>query len=136
MWILALLFSLMTMSCASLPPPPVDKKPSTAMAQPGETALGKIVQASAPRPGASGFLLETSGNQAFDNRLALIDRAERSLDLQYYIIEKDESVRTIMNHLRRAAARGVHVRLLVDDMSTVGLDMAYLRIDAHPNIEV
>ena len=38
--------------------------------------------------------------------------------------------------LRRAADRGVRVRLLLDDNNTSGLDSVLAALDAHPNIEV
>ncbi|HEX9506235.1 MAG TPA: phospholipase D family protein, partial [Acidimicrobiia bacterium] len=38
--------------------------------------------------------------------------------------------------LRRAADRGVQVRLLLDDNNTAGLDPVLAALDAHPNIEV
>jgi len=129
------LCALLATACASLPAP-APKTASSAFRAPEQTTLGRIALDSSPKAGASGFQLETTGDQAFDDRLTLIDRAERSLDLQYYIIERDDSVHTLFTHVRQAARRGVRVRLLVDDMNTVGLDLAFLRIDALPNIEV
>ncbi|MCR2752541.1 phospholipase D-like domain-containing protein, partial [Salmonella enterica] len=38
--------------------------------------------------------------------------------------------------LAKAAARGVRVRLLLDDNGTAGLDTVLAALDAHPNIEV
>lgn len=42
----------------------------------------------------------------------------------------------MFEHLRRAADRGVRVRLLLDDNSTTGLDAVLAALGAHPNIEV
>src|SRR5690606_34119477 len=38
--------------------------------------------------------------------------------------------------LRRAANRGVRVRLLLDDNNTSGLDDLLAALDSHPNIEI
>ena len=42
----------------------------------------------------SGIRLLTSGEEAFDSLIALADHAERTLDIQYYIIHQDESAAT------------------------------------------
>lgn len=42
----------------------------------------------------------------------------------------------VLRELRDAAARGVRVRLLVDDLYTQGLDPLLLGLQAHPNVEV
>jgi putative cardiolipin synthase len=62
--------------------------------------------------------------------------AERTLDLQYYIWEKDMTGTLLFDALRAAADRGVRVRLLLDDNNTSGLDPTLAALDAHPNIEV
>lgn len=75
-------------------------------------------------------------------RLALIDTARHSLDLQYYVWWGDESGELLMKRVINAADRGVRVRLILDDLSTILEDAAHPRlrdaaaaiIDAHPNI--
>jgi phosphatidylserine/phosphatidylglycerophosphate/cardiolipin synthase-like enzyme len=123
--------------CASLPPP-VERPPMRALpeAQAQGTPLGRLVQAHAPATGVSGFHLVASGQEAYALLTLLADRAERTLDLQYYIIRSDESSRGILTHVRAAADRGVKVRLLVDDMNTAGQDEGLLRLTRHRNIEV
>ncbi|WP_323630092.1 phospholipase D-like domain-containing protein, partial [Escherichia coli] len=64
------------------------------------------------------------------------DRAERTLDLQYFIIESDNSVRELMRHVLAAAERGVRVRMLVDDLHSDGRDLAFLKFSSHKNIDV
>jgi putative cardiolipin synthase len=82
------------------------------------------------------FRLLESGRAALTARLALAERAEHSLDLQYYIYRNDTSGRLLTGALLHAADRGVRVRLLLDDMY-VGKDEARLiGLDAHPNVEV
>src|SRR6202034_4312494 len=68
--------------------------------------------------------------------VALADHAERTLDIQYYIIRQDESARALLQHVRSAADRGVRVRLLVDDLNTSGEDRRFMHPGQHPNVEV
>jgi len=66
----------------------------------------------------SGFHLLDSNEDALRWRLALVDSAEHSLDLQYYFWFADDSGDLLMKHVLDAADRGVKVRLLLDDIST------------------
>jgi phosphatidylserine/phosphatidylglycerophosphate/cardiolipin synthase-like enzyme len=84
----------------------------------------------------SGIRLLSSGAEAFESLIALTDRAERTLDLQYYLIAQDESARILLQHVRAAAERGVRVRILVDDLNTAGEDRRLMHLGQHPNIEV
>lgn len=86
-------------------------------------------------PPATFCLLET-GRTALTARLALAERAERSLDLQYYIYRNDISGRLLTAALLHAADRGVRVRLLLDDMYVAADEAAIIGLDAHPNVEV
>ena len=45
----------------------------------------------------------------------LIEHADRSLDIAYYIWHDDVSGKMLFQMLQRAAQRGVRVRLLLDD---------------------
>jgi putative cardiolipin synthase len=69
-------------------------------------------------------------------RLEMINAAERTLDLQYYIFRGDESGRLITDALVRAADRGVRVRVLVDDGETVPGDEQVLALSGHAGIEI
>src|SRR5438270_13946706 len=72
----------------------------------------------AARPGLSGVLPLQDGRDAFAARVLLADAAERTLDVQYYIWHNDLSGTLLLESLRRAADRGVRVRLLLDDNNT------------------
>lgn len=121
--------------CASLPKE-VPREQSAALADPETTALGRLVAQSSPDQALSGFHVIASGEEAYGTLISLADHATRTLDLQYYVIEADESSREILRHVRAAAERGVRVRVLVDDLHSDGKDRAFLRFAGHRNIEV
>ncbi|HZV91712.1 MAG TPA: phospholipase D family protein [Caldimonas sp.] len=123
--------------CASLPPPS-PRVASAAALDTAETQLGRLAAASlaGAGPGESGFRLLPTGDFAFDARTALIHRAERTLDVQYYQIADDSIGLQLLRDLRDAAARGVRVRLLVDDLYTGGEDPLFRTFATLPNVEV
>ena len=125
-------------SCASLPTD-VQREPSAAIPIGGDSALDKVAIATTTAHGApdqSGFRLLHMGPTSLHARMELIRRAERSLDLQYYHIHNDPTGRMILRGLRDAAARGVRVRLLVDDMYTTEVDDLLLALVSHPHVSV
>jgi cardiolipin synthase C len=87
-------------------------------------------------PEKSGVVPLAEGRDAFAARAFLADAAERTIDVQYYIWHNDMSGTLLLRALHRAAERGVRVRLLLDDNSTIGLDVLFAALDTHPNIEV
>ena len=87
-------------------------------------------------PNECGILALDDSLDAFAARYLLAEMAETTLDVQYYIWEEDMSGRLLFAVLLAAAKRGVHVRLLLDDNNTPGLDDTLKMLDAHPNIEV
>ncbi|HBP96871.1 MAG TPA: hypothetical protein DD679_15050, partial [Pantoea agglomerans] len=66
-------------------------------------------------PGLSGVHQLSDGLDAFAARYLLMQKAERSLDIQYYIWQNDLSGRLLFSAVLEAARRGVKVRLLLDD---------------------
>jgi putative cardiolipin synthase len=96
------------------------------------------------RPEQSGFYLLDSNEEGLRWRLALIDSARHSLDLQYYAWWGDESGELLMKRVIDAADRGVQVRLILDDLSTMLEDETHPKlrdvptavINSHPNIQV
>lgn len=87
-------------------------------------------------PEYSGFHLLDGSREGLDWRLALIDSAVSSLDIQTYLWYPDNSGRLIMERAIEAAERGVHVRMLIDDLITAGLDPFFIELEARPNIEL
>ena len=84
----------------------------------------------------SGFVALREGREAFAARYVLIEAAERTLDVQYYIWHDDMAGGLLLDALLRAAARGVRVRLLLDDNNTKGLDALLAAVDSHDGVEV
>jgi cardiolipin synthase C len=130
-------FALLGAGCASLPPEAsIKRESSSAILASPDTALGRIAADSLPAPGLTGFRLLPIGSFAFDTRVTLARRAEVSLDVQYYLLQNDDTGRYLMRMLRDAANRGVRVRLLIDDFYTTGEDDLLNGLAAHPNIEI
>jgi putative cardiolipin synthase len=126
---------LLISGCAALPQH-VEKSLTIALPNPAATSLGRMVAAEEVRKNLSGIRLLTSGEEALADLIALADHAERTLDIQYYIIHQDDSARILLQHLRLAADRGVRVRVLVDDLNTAGEDRRFMHLGAHANVEV
>jgi putative cardiolipin synthase len=119
------------------PRPGYPRTLSTALDDPASTRLGQFFGPAADQhPGLSGFSLLSQGREAFIARLALADLAERSLDMQYYVWDGDTTGRIIVEHVMKAADRGVRVRLLVDDPFYKDSDSVKAGLDAHPNVEI
>ena len=87
-------------------------------------------------PEQSGFYPVSDGIDSLAMRLLMAERAERSIDAQYFLIHNDLVGRVFVNTLLRAANRGVRVRFLVDDMNAKGYDTGFAALDSHKNIEV
>jgi putative cardiolipin synthase len=122
--------------CTALPPQD-QRSASRALHDTGATRLGQaIAPLAAAHPGLSGVHALIDGRDAFAARVLLARSAERSLDVQYYIWRDDLTGTLMLDALRSAAARGVRVRLLLDDNNTAGLDPILASLDREPNIEV
>jgi putative cardiolipin synthase len=138
--------AVLLVGCATLPERPPRGPAGAALApQPGgslATLEAKVVQRAGPD--ASGFILLDANADGLRWRLAAIDSARHSLDLQYYTWWGDESGQLLMKRVVDAANRGVRVRVILDDLSTILVDethpqvrdAAAAMVDAHPNIEI
>lgn len=69
-------------------------------------------------------------------RLELIEAAQDGIDLQYYDWMQDTAGALMLSALRRAGARGVRIRLLLDDNSTAGRDHLLTALRAIPGLEL
>ena len=90
--------------------------------------------AQAPRHYAT---IVDEGELSLIARLNLIRSATRSVDLQTYIFDTDDSARMVIDELLAAARRGVKVRLLIDQLSAISdLQMLGALSGAHANFEL
>ncbi len=137
-WLAVLVASWGLMGCGSLPKD-VDRPVSHALAEGVSTPLGDLAQArrsASARPGDSGFALIDSANKAYASRLALTQGAARTLDIQSYAIHADPSSAELLREMRVAAARGVRVRILLDDFHATGRNAVIMRMAFVPNVEM
>jgi putative cardiolipin synthase len=126
--------------CATKSPPVVSIRPAPTYAMPAAThgplaGMAKRIRAEHGAQ-ASGFKALDGSKAALDWRLALIDSAVSSVDIQTYLWYADNTGRLILERAVRAAQRGVKVRLIVDDLLTVGLDQLIAELENHPNIQI
>ncbi|RKP59449.1 phospholipase D family protein [Pararobbsia silviterrae] len=134
----AALFAGLLGACATRPPASAfHRDASFAISQGEPTHIGDALDARAlSHPGLSGFRLLRSGSTALEARLALANAAQRTLDMQYYIADEDDTGKLVLEAALRAADRGVRVRMLVDDLNFKDLDNVMLTLNHHPHIEI
>src|SRR6476659_5734478 len=113
-WIQCTATSLLMLSLGACSlPKGGERTPSTAMTGNSGTSLAATVRPRvAAHPGLSGLHELPTGEGALAARLVVADAAQRSLDVQYFIWNKDMAGKVLLEHLFRAADRGVRVRLL------------------------
>lgn len=143
--VLALALALVLSGCATTLP--TDKPPpDVAQAPAAQGRLAAVEQRVAALHGteASGFRLLDRNADGLAWRVALIENAAQSIDLQYYVWFGDVSGQLLLSRVIAAADRGVRVRILFDDLSTMLRRMTspelrdelLARVDRHPRIEV
>lgn len=102
-----------------------------------DTPLGRRhAETSAAHPDLTGVLPLADGKDALGSRLVLIGMAEASIDAQYYIWHDDISGMLLLAALKRAAERGVRVRLLLDDNGIPGMDSHLAALNALENFSI
>ena len=130
------LYTIM-LGCAAAPQRPLDLAASGVLADPSTTTWGRqFARAGDSSQRLSGFRILQAGVDGLSARVQLIRGAERSLDLQYFIFRGDSSGSLIIQELRKAADRGVRVRVLVDDGDTMAGDEHVLQLDGYRDIQV
>jgi putative cardiolipin synthase len=122
--------------CASVP---LDG-PKMVSSAPINTDRTQLAQSSADwraaDPQRNGFYPLLKGFDAFGARLKLMDRAEHSIDAQYFLMKPDYAGLVFAEKLMQAADRGVRVRFLLDDIFTTADDRALILLNENPNIEM
>lgn len=138
-WLKLLIISCISLTlyaCSTLPPR-LPVTPSYHQTDTENTTLGRLfIPLTQQNPGLTGYHMLLEPIDAIAARLLLIEQAQKSIDLQYYIWHNDKIGALAWDALVRAADRGVKVRLLLDDNNTKDLDACLLALDQHPNIEV
>lgn len=117
------------------PPPAIPEDRGTRLERAVRSALAGLgARAADGEQSAVGLIPEASA--AFAIRAASARAAGRSLDLQYYVWRGDVTGQLLAREVLAAADRGVQVRLLLDDVYSLGRERVLASLDAHPNIEV
>src|SRR5690349_9791465 len=122
-WIACVLVAVSLAACTTMDRK-TPRRPSVSLTESEveSTALGKAWDAAEPDdPSFSAFRLLPNNLEAFAARVAMIDAAERTIDLQYYIFRPDETGLLLVERMVAAADRGVRVRILIDDICTHGI---------------
>lgn len=138
-WAVALAAAAIVGARWAFPLPPLQgRRASQSIPISDKTELGRAIagyMANNP-PGTSGILPLTKGTEAYAARVLLARVAQHSIDARYYIWQKDKTGLPLLDELRAAAARGVRVRLLVDDNGTDALDPELAMLNQLANMEV
>jgi len=132
----ALLLALSTSACMTLTPAQRDRAAAVAIAARATgndcaraegCALDSPLRALGDRAGSASTpdapqhyaLILDRGRDALLARVNLIRSARASIDLQTYIFDEDDAGHFVLDELLAAARRGVHVRVLVDQLSAL-----------------
>lgn len=132
---LLVLFTLA--GCASLPKE--IEHPTEPLVTPPASSLSALIDTHKPAQATadmSAVLLLDSGWDALAQRLALVETAEYSIDIQYYIWHSDASGSYLASRLLAAADRGVKVRVMLDDINLDEREELLSALDGHPQIEI
>lgn len=134
----ALALIVLLSGCTTLREKYIDARPpSYALSQAADSTLKKLAYTPhTPTDTTSGFILVDSPLDALSSRLWLAEKAEKTLDVQYYIFRADNTGKLVISALLAAADRGVRVRVLLDDIYTTEHESSMLALDSHPNIEI
>lgn len=101
-----------------------------------EDPMGLAHELMSVHPGQSGAYVLETGEEALLARAWLADHAQRSIDVQYFIWSTDNIGILAAEAILRAAERGVHARILVDDLLIDAPPASLLALAKHPNIEI
>ena len=122
--------------CAHTLPPMPERNASSVLTAGADSPLAQAATPPAGDAGRSGAALLRDPLQALATRVSLVRTARRSVDVQVYIWQPDASGRLLMQELWQAAARGVRVRLLVDDNGIDGMDPWLQALATQRGVEV
>jgi cardiolipin synthase C len=109
---------------------------SQLLAEPLPDGRAFIDQQIASHPASTGTYVLEKGEEALLARAWLADHARTSIEVQYFIWSTDNIGILASEALLRAAGRGVHVRVIVDDLLMDAPDESLLALALHPKIEI
>lgn len=123
--------------CATRPPATAFDRPAThALAATDATPLADALGPAQQHPDESAVRLLPTGEDALQARIALARAATKTLDMQYYIANEDNTGKLLLGAALHAADRGVRVRMLVDDLNFKDIDRIMAALNSHENIEI
>ncbi|MDN3651838.1 phospholipase D family protein [Thalassotalea ponticola] len=131
--LLVAVFLLLISACAQLPERD-NIEPSYAIAANTPSLIASAIKDHDPE--LSGFHPLADGVDAFVARLALIQAAEHTIDVQYYLYHRQQTTLIFTKFLLDAANRGVRVRLLLDDLGQAENEIDLAALAVHPNFEI
>ncbi|WP_250476907.1 phospholipase D family protein [Caballeronia sp. INML1] len=125
-------------ACATRPPATAFDRPvSHALASSEATPLASaLAPLERQHPDQSAVRLLPTGTDALQARIALARAATKTLDMQYYIAEEDNTGKLLLGAALHAADRGVRVRMLVDDLNFKDIDRIMAALNSHDKIEI
>ncbi|MDD4975957.1 MAG: phospholipase D family protein [Bacteriovorax sp.] len=134
--VLFVFLSLLLVNCSSLH----QSVPKRETASVEEDKLGPSTDIPPYRTtsfGKNDMRIINNGTAALYQRVDMIRRAKRSLELEYFIFNPDSAGRIIVTELIKAVKRGVAVRVLVDKSAAVFvLDESYAKIFRDNSIQL
>ena len=114
-----------------------DQADNCALPSPLRALAGEAFSRSADDAPVHFATILDEGEAALVARLNLLRSATRSIDLQTYIFDTDDSARLVIDELLAAARRGVRVRLLIDQLSAItDLQTLGALAGAHDNFQL
>lgn len=117
-------------------PDAVERRASSRIEADVDSLFGRLARAGDPGETHSAVHPLDDPHEAFAARVLTARAAQRSLDVQVYLWHDDSTGRLLLEEARQAAARGVRVRLLIDDNGGPALDPVLAMLDALPDLEV
>ena len=119
--------------------PSIPQQPVVTVLAPAESGrvaeVGQVVGKKL-KTGESGLMLLSKSSDALLWRLALVDAAESSIDVKYFIWQDDPTGALMFSRLLTAADRGVRVRLLLDDLTRLPSDRNVSELCLHPHFDI
>lgn len=85
---------------------------------------------------STGVYVLEEGIESLLSRGWLTHKAEKTIDIQYFIFSADNIGLIAADYLIQAADRGVKIRLLVDDLMVDAEGDELLKLDAHKNLSI